>query len=174
MIMIQVGKEAPDFELEGFADGHFIRTRLSDYRGKWVVLFFWPLDFTFVCPTEILEFSKRVKEFEHQNAVILGASVDSIYSHEAWTEKLGTINYPMLSDITKTVSRDYGILLEDQGIALRGTFVIDPDGVIQHTSVNSLNVGRSVDEVLRILEALQTGELCPVEWEPGEKTLGAA
>ena len=172
--MIQVGQQAPDFALEGIKDGDFIEIKLSDYRGKWVVLFFWPLDFTFICPTEILEFSRRVKEFEELDAVLLGASTDSKYAHKAWTEDIGKINFAMLSDITKEVSRNYGILIEGQGIALRGTFIIDPEGKLQYEAVHNLNVGRSVVEVLRVLKALQTGELCPVEWEPGEKTLGAA
>ncbi|HOK54588.1 MAG TPA: peroxiredoxin, partial [Armatimonadota bacterium] len=171
--MIQVGQLAPDFTLEGLREGEFIDVSLSDYRGKWVVLFFWPLDFTFICPTEILEFSRRIEEFEKLNAVVLGASTDSKYTHLAWTEKIGDINFPMLSDLTKQVSRDYGILIEGQGIALRGTFIIDPQGKIQYQAVHNLNVGRSVDEILRVLSALQTGELCPVEWEPGKATLGS-
>lgn len=172
--MVQVGQQAPDFRLEGIEDSAFIETSLSDYRGKWVVLFFWPLDFTFICPTEILEFSRRVKEFEKLDAVILGASTDSKYAHQAWTHDIGTINFPMLSDLTKEVSRNYGVLLEGRGIALRGTFIVDPQGKIEYQAVHNLNVGRSVDEVLRVLEALQTGELCPVEWAPGKTTLGAA
>jgi alkyl hydroperoxide reductase subunit AhpC len=172
--MIQVGQEAPDFTLEGISDNEFITAKLSDYRGKWVVLFFWPLDFTFICPTEILEFSNRIKEFEELDAVILGASTDSKYAHQAWKEKIGDINFPMLSDLTKSVSRDYEILIEGQGIALRGTFIVDPDGKLQYEAVHNLNVGRSVDETLRVLRALQTGELCPVGWQPGKQTLGVA
>jgi peroxiredoxin 2/4 len=172
--MIQVGQQAPEFTLEGVVDGRFVEAGLSDYKGKWVVLFFWPLDFTFICPTEILEFSRRAGEFEKLNANILGASTDSKYAHHAWTEKIGKINFPMLSDITKEVSRNYGILIEGAGIALRGTFIIDPQGKIEYQAVHNLNVGRSVDEILRVLNALQTGELCPVEWEPGKETLGTA
>ncbi len=172
--MIQVGQQAPDFKLEGIRDGEFVEVGLSDFMGKWVVLFFWPLDFTFICPTEILEFSRRVKEIEDLDGVLLGASTDSKYAHKAWTETIGKINFPMLSDLTKEVSRDYGILIEGQGIALRGTFIIDPHGKIQYQAVHNLNVGRSVDEILRVLSALQTGQLCPVEWEPGKETLGVA
>jgi peroxiredoxin 2/4 len=172
--MIQVGQQAPDFTLEGIEDGGFITSSLSDYQGKWVVLFFWPLDFTFICPTEILEFSGRTAEFEELAAVILGASTDSKYAHQAWTEHIGKINFPMLSDITKEVSRNYGILIEGQGIALRGTFIIDPQGKMRYQLVHDLSVGRSVDETLRVLRALQTGELCPVGWEPGAPTLGKA
>jgi peroxiredoxin 2/4 len=170
--MIQVGQQAPDFTLEGVSDGDFTSATLSEYRGKWVVLFFWPLDFTFICPTEILEFSGRGKEFEDLDAVILGASTDSKYAHKAWTERLGKINFKMLSDINKEVSQQYGILIEGQGIALRGTFIIDPHGKIRYQLVHDLSVGRSVDEVLRVLNALQTGELCPVGWQPGVPTLG--
>lgn len=170
--MIQVGQQALDFELEGVINGDFTTVKLSAYRGKWVVLFFWPLDFTFICPTEVLEFSNRQKEFESLNAVVLGASTDSKFAHKAWTERIGQTTFPLLSDITKEVSRNYGILLEGQGIALRGTFIIDPQGKIRYQLVHDLNVGRSVDEVLRVLEALQTGELCPVEWRPGKATLG--
>lgn len=171
--MIQVGQQAPDFKLEGVIDGEFIETQLSDYRGKWVVLFFWPLDFTFICPTEVTEFNKRHKEFDALNAVVLGASTDSKFAHKAWTEKIGHTVFPLLSDITKDVSRNYGILIEGQGIALRGTFIIDPQGKIRYQLVHDLNVGRSVDEVLRVLSALQTGELCPVDWSPGKATLGS-
>jgi peroxiredoxin 2/4 len=170
--MVQVGQQAPDFTLEGVSNGDFVSATLSEYRGKWVVLFFWPLDFTFICPTEILEFSSRADEFEALNAVILGASTDSKFAHKAWTERLGKINFKMLSDINKEVSQEYGILIEGQGIALRGAFIIDPHGKIRYQLVHDLNVGRSVDEILRVLNALQTGELCPVGWQPGAATLG--
>ena len=172
--MIQVSRAAPDFEAEAVIDDKFENVKLSDYGGKWVVLFFWPLDFTFVCPTEVTAFSNRTDEFSKLNAQILGASTDSKFTHLAWTEKIGKINYPMLSDITKRLSRDYGVLIEDQGIALRGLFIIDPDGILRYHVVHDLNIGRNVDEVLRVLKALQTGELCPVDWSEGEATLGAA
>ncbi len=170
--MIQVGQKAPDFTMEGVQDHEFCTVSLSDFKNQWVVLFFWPLDFTFVCPTEILEFSKRKDDFERLNAKVLGASTDSKFSHLAWLEKLGPITFPMLSDITKEVSRSYGILIEESGIALRGTFIIDPEGILRYMVVHDLNIGRNVDEILRVLEALQTGELCPVQWVPGEATLG--
>jgi len=172
--MVQVGQSAPDFELEGVVDTQFKPVKLSDYRGKWVVLFFWPLDFTFVCPTEVTAFSKRVDEFKKLDAEVLGASIDSKFTHLAWKEDIGEINYPMLSDITKQVSREYGVLIEDQGIALRGLFVIDPDGKLRYQVVHDLNIGRNVDEVIRVIKALQTGELCPVDWEEGLATLGKA
>ncbi|MHB0912789.1 MAG: peroxiredoxin [Armatimonadota bacterium] len=170
--MVKVGKPVPDFTLEGVMGKDFTKVSLSYYRGKWVVLFFWPLDFTFVCPTEITEFTKRNKEIEDLGGKVLGVSVDSKYSHLAWTKEIGEQAYPLLSDITKRVSRDYGVLVEDEGIALRGTFIIDPDGICRWMVVNDLSVGRSVDETIRVLSALQTGELCPVEWTPGEETLG--
>jgi len=172
--MIKVGDPAPDFEMEGIMGRKFIKVRLSDYKGKWMVLFFYPLDFTFVCPTEIKEFTKRSKDIEALNGQVLGASVDSKYSHLAWVDDIGEQAYPLLSDITKQVSRDYEVLIEDQGIAQRGTFIIDPEGVVRWVVVSDLNVGRSVEETVRVLKALQTGELCPVEWEPGEETLGKA
>jgi len=172
--MVQVGQQAPDFELDAVVGADFETVKLSDYKGKWVVLFFWPLDFTFVCPTEVTAFSKRTEEFAQLDAVILGASIDSKFTHLAWTEQIGRINYPMLSDITKQVSSDYGVLIEDQGIALRGLFIVDPDGRLAYQVVHSLNIGRNVDEVVRVLKALQTGELCPVDWEDGQTTLGKA
>ncbi len=172
--MVQVGKPAPDFEAEAVTNGEFTKIKLSDYRGKWVVLFFWPLDFTFVCPTEVLGFSKRIDEFKALNAEIIGASTDSKFTHLAWIKQIGEVNYPMVSDITKQISRDYGVLVEEEGIALRGLFIIDPDGVLRYQVVHDLNVGRSVDETLRVLRALQTGELCPVDWKEGTATLGKA
>lgn len=172
--MVQVGQQAPDFELESVEGSDFGRVKLSDNRGKWVVLFFWPLDFTFVCPTEVTAISKRIDEFAELDSVVLGASVDSKFTHLAWTEQIGKINYPMLSDITKEVSRGYGVLIENDGIALRGLFIIDPDGVLRYQVVHDLSIGRNVDEVLRVLKALQTGELCPVDWEEGAPTLGKA
>ncbi|MEN6355712.1 MAG: peroxiredoxin [Armatimonadota bacterium] len=170
--MIQVGQTAPDFELDGVVDGKFEKVKLSTYEGKWIVLFFWPLDFTFVCPTEVTAFSKRLDEFKSLGAVILGASIDSTYTHLAWTQQIGPIHYPMLSDINKEVSRQYGVLIENQGIALRGLFVIDPEGVLRYQVVHDLNIGRNVDEVIRVIKALQTGEMCPIDWNEDAPTLG--
>ena len=169
--MIQMLQKAPDFTATAVVGkGDFQKVSLSDYRGKWVVLFFYPLDFTFVCPTEIQEFSRRHDEFKNLNAVVLGASVDSEHSHKAWINNgLGQLNYPLLADLTKEISRKYGALLEDKGIATRATFIIDDKGVIQHASYNSPDVGRSVAEILRLLQAAQTGERCPAEWKPGMK-----
>jgi alkyl hydroperoxide reductase subunit AhpC len=171
---INIGQNAPEFTLQGVVGTNFKEIHLHDYKGKWVVLFFYPLDFTFICPTEITEFSKRDSEFKALNAQVLGVSVDSIHSHRAWLKELGNLNYPLLSDITKEISRKYGVLLEDKGITLRGTFIIDPEGKVRYQLVHDLGIGRSVEEILRVLNALQTGELCPVEWKPGKKTLGKA
>ncbi len=170
-----IGKPAPDFTAEAYADGEIKNISLSDYKGKWVVLFFYPLDFTFVCPTEIQGFDAKKAEFDKLNTQIIGASVDSAHSHKAWSESsLGKMNYPIISDITHRVSRDYGVLLEDKGISLRGVFIIDPDGNLKSYSVNDLSVGRNVDEIVRLVQAFQSGDLCPVGWKPGEKTLGKA
>ena len=172
-MMTLVGRQAPDFKLEGVEHGKdFKKYALADYKGKWVVLFFYPLDFTFICPTEITGFSKQYEEFKKLDAVVLGVSTDSVHSHKAWLKDLGPLAYPLLSDMTHKVSSDYGVLLEEEGIALRGTFIIDPDGFIKYALYHDNGVGRSVKETIRVLEALQTGELCPVEWTPGVKTLG--
>ncbi|MGA7990963.1 MAG: peroxiredoxin [Thermoanaerobaculia bacterium] len=178
-----VGRQAPDFALEGVQNGRFATYRLSDYKGKWVVLFFYPLDFTFVCPTEILAFSDRLGEFKKLGAEVLGASVDSKYSHLAWTEKrreeggVKGLAYPLLEDLGKELAEEYGVLAEDGKVALRGLFVIDPDGVVQHATINNLGVGRSVDETLRVLQAFQyvreNGEVCPADWRPGTKSMKA-
>jgi alkyl hydroperoxide reductase subunit AhpC len=173
MSVLQVGQPAPDFTMEGVSGKEFKDFTLSDFRGRWVVLFFYPLDFTFVCPTEIVGFNDRYEEFQKMNAEILGASVDSKFSHLAWiSQELGDLHYPLLSDITKDVARKYGILIEQQGISLRGLYIIDPNGLLRYELVHDLGVGRSVDETLRVLEALQTGELCPINWKKGVKTLG--
>lgn len=169
-----VGKNAPHFAMNAVTGNgqDFVRVNLDEYKGKWLVLFFYPLDFTFVCPTEITGYSKRSEEFKALNAEILGVSVDSEHSHKAWINgDLGQLNFPLASDMTKKVSEDYGVLIEEEGIALRGLFIINPDGVLQYSVVHDLNVGRSVDETLRVLKALQTGGLCPLDWEDGEELL---
>ena len=171
---IKIGQNAPEFTMQGVVGDKFKDVCLDEFKGKWVVLFFYPLDFTFICPTEITEFSKRDSEFKALNAQVLGVSIDSVFSHKAWLKELGNLNYPLLSDITKEVSRKYGVLLEEKGIALRGTFIIDPEGKLRYQLVHDLGIGRSIEEILRVLRALQTGELCPVEWKPGKKTLGKA
>ena len=169
-----VGKQAPDFRMNTCdGDGcNFGEVSLSDYKGKWLVMFFYPLDFTFVCPTEITGYSKKMEAFKKEDAEVLAISVDSEHSHKAWiNSSLGKVNFPMASDMTKKVSSDYGVLMEDKGIALRGLFIIDPEGIIRYSVVHDLNVGRSVDETLRVLRALKTGGLCPVDWEDGEDLL---
>lgn len=170
----KVGQPAPGFTLDAVINGEFKKVGLADYRGKWVVLFFYPNDFTFVCPTEIRGFNAALDTFRKLNAEVLGASVDSKYSHLAWIQRgdLGDLKYPLLADFKKEVATRYGILDEKEGEALRGLFIIDPNGILQYTLVHNLSVGRSVDETLRVLEALQTGELCPIGWKPGQKTLG--
>ncbi|HHT9119872.1 MAG TPA: peroxiredoxin [Candidatus Hypogeohydataceae bacterium YC41] len=175
--MLKIRDKAPQFEEMAYVNGEFKKIKLSDYNGKWVVLFFYPLDFTFICPTELEGFSKNYKEFERLGAVIIGASTDSQYSHKAWferDERLRGTPYPILADTSHRVSRAYGVLVEELGVATRGTFIIDPEGVIRYMVISDLNVGRSVKETLRALQAFQTGELCPVEWTPGQKTLGKA
>ena len=179
--MIQVGQKAPDFKTDAVVGKQFQEVSLSDYKGKWVVLFFYPLDFTFVCPTEITAFSDRDADFKKINTQLLGASVDSKFSHLAWIETprqkggLGDLNYPLLADLNKTLARDYNVLIEDAGIALRGLFIIDPDGNLKSMIVNDLAVGRNVDEILRLVQAFQYtsehGEVCPANWEPGKDTI---
>jgi len=171
--MSLVTKKAPDFTIDAVVgDGEFKTISLSDYKGKYVVLFFYPADFTFICPTEIQEFSRRDAEFKAANTVVLGCSTDSKHSHKAWIKNgLGKLEHPLLADFNKTISRDYEALM-DNGMALRATIIIDPNGVVQHASYNADLLGRSVSETLRLVQALQTGERCPVEWKPGAKTLG--
>jgi len=174
-----VGEPAPDFNMKSTKNLQTLAENVSleDYKGKWLVLFFYPLDFTFVCPTEILALSDRLEEFEAIGAEVLGVSTDSVYSHKAWLdtpkEKGGIqgVKYPLGSDITKEVAYKYGVLIEEEGIALRGLFIIDPEGILRYSVIHALNIGRSVDETLRVLEALQTGGLCAANWKPGQKNL---
>jgi|SaaInlStandDraft_7_1057024.scaffolds.fasta_scaffold149833_2 peroxiredoxin 2/4 len=171
----RIGLPAPDFDVETVVKGgDFARAHLEDYKGKWLVLFFYPLDFTFVCPTEITQFSKNYDQFEALNAEVLGGSTDSVHSHKAWLKELGDLNFPLFADMNHDMSWSYGVLMPEEGIALRGTFIIDPEGVLRYALYHDLSVGRSVTETLRVLTALQTGELCPVGWEKGQETLGKA
>jgi len=175
-----VGKQAPGFSAEALVDGEFKKLSLSDFKNKWKILFFYPLDFTFVCPTEIIAFSDAVKEFKERNCEIIGCSVDSVFSHLAWTQQerkeggLGEIEYPILSDINKKIAQDYEVLTEE-GVALRGLFLIDDKNVIQHSTINNLSVGRNVQEALRLLKAYQHtaehGEVCPANWQEGSDTM---
>lgn len=170
--MIKVGQKAPEFKAQAYVNGEFKEVSSADYKGKWICLFFYPLDFTFVCPTEIRGFAQHEAAFKEANCQIITCSTDSEHSHKAWYERdLKEVKFPALADTNHKISRDYGVLIEEKGIALRGTFLIDPNGILQHQSVNALGVGRSVEETLRTLKAFQTGELCPVDWKPGQKTL---
>jgi peroxiredoxin (alkyl hydroperoxide reductase subunit C) len=177
--MSLVGKPAPDFNAPSTKNLETLRENasLADYKGKWLVLFFYPMDFTFVCPTEITAFSDRVGEFNEIDAEILGVSTDSKFTHKAWIETpadkngLGGINYPLAADQTLKISRDYGVLIESEGVALRGLFVIDPNGVVQYEVVHNLNIGRSVDETLRVIQGLQTGGRCAANWRPGQRNI---
>ena len=168
-----IGSPAPLFSLEGVVNLEFKKVSLNDYKGKWVVLFFYPGDFTFVCPTEIKGFNKALGEFAKENAQMLAVSVDSKFSHLAWLKSgaLDKLEYPLLSDLSKQTARAYGVLDEASSTARRGLFIIDPNGVIQYQVVHSDKVGRSVEETLRVLKALQTEELCPLNWKPGDKTI---
>lgn len=177
---LQIGHLAPSFTAPAWDPAQpekmDHKISLEDYRGKWTLLFFYPLDFTFVCPTELIHLGELKDEFEKHNCQIIAASTDSVFSHQAWAkadERIGKLGFPILSDMSRDVAFDYEVL-HDDGIALRGAFLIDPDGVLQSMTVNNLNVGRNPDELLRTLKAFQTGDLCPVNWEAGQKTLGKA
>lgn len=178
---VLVQQNAPEFSAQAvMPDGSFQQIKLSDYRGKHVVLFFWPLDFTFVCPTEIIAMSDAAPEFEKRGVQVLGASVDSHYSHFAWRQTprsaggIGPIAFPLVADISKQIARDYDVLVGD-AVALRGLFLIDKSGVVRHQVVNDLPLGRSVDEALRMVDALQyfeaNGEVCPANWKQGARTI---
>jgi peroxiredoxin (alkyl hydroperoxide reductase subunit C) len=168
--MPMIDQAAPQFITDSVVDGgDFKKINLADYKGKWVVLFFYPLDFTFVCPTEITQFRDHLKDFKAAGAEVLGCSVDSVHSHKAWLKRdLGDLGYPLLADLTHRISRDYGVLLEDKGIATRGTFIIDPEQKIQYMGIHNTAVGRDAKEILRVLQALQSGELCGAGWKKGD------
>jgi peroxiredoxin (alkyl hydroperoxide reductase subunit C) len=176
-----VTKEAPDFTAQAvMPDNTFSELKLSSYRGKYVILFFYPLDFTFVCPSEIIAFDSALEKFKEKNAELIGVSVDSHFTHLAWKNTprerggIGNVQYPMVSDLTKEIARSYGVLLNDS-VALRGLFLIDKEGIVRHALINDLPLGRSVDEVLRVLDALQFtekhGEVCPANWRAGEEAM---
>ena len=176
-----VTKEAPDFAAQAvMPNGNFQELKLSSYRGKYVVLFFYPLDFTFVCPSEIIAFDAAIAKFEQKNAAVIGVSVDLHYTHLAWRNTprnqggIGPIKYPLVADLDKSIARNFGVLLE-AGIALRGLFLIDKQGVVRHTLINDLPLGRSVDEALRMLDALQFheehGDVCPANWHAGDEAM---
>jgi len=180
---IQVSRPAPNFEARAVMPNNTIKDdfKLENYKGKYVVLFFWPYDFTFVCPTEILDFNKKLAKFEERDVQVIGCSTDSHHSHLAWknqdvkTGGIGNIQYPMVADFDKSISRDYGVLIEEKGMALRGSFLIDKEGALQHSVINNLPLGRNIDEMLRMIDALQFsekhGEVCPAGWNLGDDTM---
>lgn len=179
--MTLVGKKAPEFKAKAVAKDKIFDLSLSDYIGKYVIFFFYPLDFTFVCPTELHAFQEKLKEFEKKHAQVIGCSVDSCYSHAAWlnTSKMKGgiqgVTYPIVSDIHKTICRDYEVLKEEEGIAYRGLFLIDRSGIVRHQLINDLPLGRSVEEAIRVLDALifheLHGEVCPANWQSGSKAM---
>ncbi|HHB76676.1 MAG TPA: peroxiredoxin [Desulfobulbus sp.] len=177
-----VTKQAPDFTATAVMPDNSMKEdfKLSDYRGKYVILFFYPLDFTFVCPSEIIAFDKNLDKFKQRNCEVIGASIDSQFSHWAWRNTpvneggIGNIGYPLVADLDKKISRQYGVLL-DMGVALRGTFLIDKEGVVRHAVINDLPLGRSIDEALRMVDALkfheEHGDVCPANWHQGEDAM---
>ena len=175
----KIGQPAPDFNLASTKNMETLaeNVKLSDYAGKWLILMFYPLDFTFVCPTELTAFSDRLEEFEGIGAEVIGISTDSVHSHRAWIktprEENGVegLQYPLAADTGGRLARQFGVLIEDEGIALRGSFVIDPEGILRYSVVHDMNIGRSVDETLRVLQGLQTGGLCSADWTPGQANL---
>ena len=170
--MLRLDDLAPDFALDGVQQGSARRFSLSEYRRRWVVLFFYPADFTFVCPTEMRGFQKRLGELAAMDAVVLAISPDEVDTHEDWARELGGIGFPLLCDRERMVSRAYGVLDEREGRPYRATFVVGPQGRLGYMTVSPMNVGRSVEETLRVVQALQTGRLCPADWHPGEATGG--
>ncbi len=184
MSALLMGRKAPDFSAKAVVKGEIVENfSLKDILGKYVVLFFYPLDFTFVCPTELHAFQEKLSEFEKRNAALIACSVDSCYSHSAWLNTPKTkggiegIEYPLISDLNKTIARDFQVLEEVGGVAYRGLFILDKKGVVRHQLINDLPIGRSVDETLRVLDALifheQHGEVCPANWQAGKKTMKA-
>lgn len=177
-----LGKTAPDFKTKAVVAGQIVEDfSLQDYLGKYIFFFFYPLNFTFVCPTELHAFQERLSEFEARGAEVIACSVDSCYSHFAWSQVprakggIEGVTYPIVADLNKTIARDYGVLFEDEGIAYRGQFLIDKKGVIRHLLINDLPLGRSVDEALRLLDALlfveEHGEVCPANWKSGARSM---
>jgi alkyl hydroperoxide reductase subunit AhpC len=170
--VLRLNAEAPAFALEGVQGGRVRRFSLAEFRGRWVILFFYPADFTFVCPTEIRTFQRRLPEVTGMNAVVVALSPDDVATHEQWSRELGGIDFPLLSDLAREVARAYEVLDEHEGRPYRATFVLTPQGRIGWLTISPMNVGRSVEETLRVVQALQTGRLCPADWRPGEATGG--
>jgi alkyl hydroperoxide reductase subunit AhpC len=176
-----IGKPAPDFRASALIDGDFKEVSLADYRGKYVVFFFYPNDFTFVCPTELVAFSDRSDEFKQIGTVLLAVSTSSVFTHLAWTQQerkvggLGQMRIPLLADKSHHISRDYGVLNEAAGVAYRGLFIIDGKGILRQITINDMPVGRSVDETLRLVQAFkytdEHGEVCPADWKPGKASI---
>ncbi len=173
--MISIGCTVPDLHCEAYLpDGRIEPVGLADYRGRWLVLFFWPLDFTFVCPTEIRAYSDLASDFEVSGATLLGVSIDSAHAHRAWVRHgLGPVKFPMLGDVSRALAQGFGVLT-NSGVAVRATFIINPEGRVVSVAANDLNVGRSAQETLRLLHALQSGELTACEWQPGQSFVAAA
>ncbi len=171
--MPMINQPAPQFKAMAVVEGGDVKEiTLSQYKGKWVVLFFYPLDFTFVCPTELTQFRDLLKDFKDAGAEVIGASVDSVHSHKRWfKDDLGDLKYPVIGDITRRISRDYGVLLEEEGFATRGTFIISPDQKIMYMGIHNTSVGRDANEILRVLNGLKSGELCAAGWKKGDKHL---
>ncbi|MGC3996505.1 MAG: peroxiredoxin [Anaeromyxobacter sp.] len=179
--MLTVGDRFPEYKLQGVVSldsgKEFQEITGDTHAGKWRVVFFWPMDFTFICPTEIAEFGKRNRDFQDRDAQVLGVSTDTHFVHLAWRKNhadLKALPFPMLADTKRELSSALGVLHKTDGVALRATYVVDPEGIIRHVSVNDLSVGRNVDETIRTLDALQTDELCPCNWKKGEPTLQVA
>ncbi len=177
--MLTVGDRFPAFKLQSVVSlekgKEFAELTEASHPGKWLVVFFWPMDFTFICPTEIAEFGRRTKDFADRDAQVLGASTDSHFVHLAWRTHhadLKNLPFPMLADTKHELSKELGILHKTDGVCLRATFIVDPTGIIRHVTVNDLSVGRNVEETIRVLDGLQTDELCPCNWKKGEPTLG--
>lgn len=177
--MIDIREKVPDVEFQAFHNGKIRKMRLSDFRGKWVVIFFYPGDFTFVCPTELRELAEMYDEFKKNNAEIISFSTDSPYVHKAWHETSPSINkvkFPMGSDQNGNISRIFGTYVEEEGVSLRGTFIVDPDGILVAMEIHDESIGRSAKEILRKLKAAKyvrehPGEVCPADWEPGKETI---
>lgn len=177
--LAKVGQPAPDFNMPSTKNMETLaeNVKLTDYKGKWLILLFYPLDFTFVCPTELTAFSDRIDELNGIGAEVIGVSTDSVHSHRAWIKTprdqngVADMKYPLASDVGGKLSRQFNILVEDANIALRGLYIINPEGVLQYAVVHDLNIGRSVDETLRVLQGLQTGGLCSADWTPGQTNL---
>jgi len=168
--MLTIGESAPEFSLPGVYQGKVRDYTLRQMRGRWLVLFFYPADFSFVCPTEVKGFSRHAQAFRDAGAEIYGVSADSVDSHRNWVEELGGVDYPLLSDAQRNVCRAYHVLHPQQNVALRATFIVDPAGLVSYMMASSMNIGRSVEETLRVLRAVCTGKLCPADWQPGDVT----